>query len=78
MSGVSESKERATIELPRDLESRIDRRRREAGFDSIDSYVQFVLEQVLRAVETVDSEGEPVDPSGSDDVRETLRELGYL
>ena len=75
---MSESKERATIELPRDLEARIDRRRREAGFDSIDSYAQFVLEQVLRAVQSVDSEDDRADTTGSADVRETLRELGYL
>lgn len=66
------------MSLPSDLETRIDRRRKRVGFKSVDEYVAFVLEQVLRTVEAQEGDVCQVDPVDTADVREQLRELGYL
>lgn len=68
------AKESITIKLPYELAGKLSKKIGEAGFDTITSYVVYVLEQVL--AETSGQE----DSSEDDDkeVRERLKKLGYL
>lgn len=73
-----DSGNRLRVDVPSDLEERIERHRRRAGFDSSEEYVAFVLEQILRALETPEPERDRVESADSDDLRAKLEELGYL
>ncbi len=60
--------------LPADLYSRIEQRARATNFGSVEEYVTFVLEEVLKEEddEAVFSEEE------EEEVKKRLRDLGYL
>ena len=73
MSEVSE--EKVAIEIPRRLYEQIEKRVEESGgeFKSVEEYVVFVLEEVLR------EEGEEVfTPEEEEEIKKRLRALGYL
>ena len=69
--------DRAPVELPERVLSRVERRVERTDFGSASAYVTFVLEEVLASVETGDDldDAETVD---EDEVRDRLRSLGYL
>lgn len=69
----SEEKNKAVF-LSADLYSRIEQRVRDTGFDSVEEYVTFVLEEVLKEEdeETVFSKEE------EEEVKKRLKDLGYL
>lgn len=67
-----------TVELPDELVARIERRRRQTGFESVEEYVTFVLEQVLRSGDSEVPEEEESQPVDSEEVRKKLEALGYL
>lgn len=68
-----EEKNKAVF-LPDDLYRRIEERVRATGFGSVEEYVTFVLEEVLKEEdeETVFSKEE------EEEVKKRLRDLGYL
>ena len=73
MSEVGE--EKVAIEIPRRLYEQIEKRVEESGgeFKSVEEYVVFVLEEVLR------EEGEEVfTPEEEEEIKKRLRALGYL
>jgi len=64
------------VELPSETVSRIEERVRYTEFESVESYVSFVLEQVLRQVDADGADREEaVDQT---EVEDRLRSLGYL
>jgi len=73
---VSEvGEEKVAIEIPRRLYEQIEKRVEESGgeFKSVEEYVVFVLEEVLR------EEGEEVfTPEEEEEIKRRLRALGYL
>jgi len=63
------------VELPASVVSRVEARLPRSDFDSVDEYVEYVLEDLLYHLET-EREDDPVDEP--DDLEERLRSLGYL
>jgi len=71
---MKEEQERKTISLPGELYARIEQRVAGTEFHSVDEYVNFVLEEVLK-------EEEPETTFSKEDekeVKKRLKSLGYL
>jgi len=74
------------VTVPDRLRQKIERRLPETDFGSVDEYVVFVLDSVLREIDEDDADGddEPVGDvsesavSGDEAVQERLESLGYL
>lgn len=65
-----------TVSLPADVVDRVEDRVPHSGFDSVDAYVTYVLEEVLARAESHESDqSATVD---EEEVEERLRSLGYL
>ena len=69
------AEEDINIKLPYKLAGKISKKIKEAGFDTITSYVVYVLEQALSSD---DSEEDAYGKEEEKNVRERLKELGYL
>jgi len=73
---MSKEQESKAVSLSAELYGRIEERVRETGFGSVDEYVTFVLEEVLK------EEGEETEAVFSkeeeEEVKKRLRSLGYL
>ena len=69
------SKESKDVSLPAELYGRIEERVKATGFGSVDEYVIFVLEEVLKDEE---EEGEAYSKEDEVEVRKRLKALGYL
>jgi Arc/MetJ-type ribon-helix-helix transcriptional regulator len=69
------SKESKDVSLPAELYGRIEERVKATGFGSVDKYVIFVLEEVLKDEE---EEGEAYSKEDEAEVRKRLKALGYL
>ena len=68
-------KEDIPIKIPYKLAGKLSKKIKEAGFDTITSYVVYVLEQALSSD---DSEEDTYGEEEEKNVRERLKELGYL
>ena len=73
---MSKEQESKAVSLSAELYGRIEERVRDTGFGSVDEYVTFVLEEVLK------EEGEETEVAFSkeeeEEVKKRLRALGYL
>jgi predicted DNA-binding protein len=66
-----EQKSRA-VSLPAELYSRVEERAKSTGFSSIEDYVVFILEEVIK------DEGEVIiNKEDEEEVKRRLRALGY-
>ena len=65
--------EEITIKIPTELAGKLAARMEEAGFDKLTEYITFILNQVLEGEEEI-----PEDENEEKEVREKLKELGYL
>ena len=63
------------VYLPDQLYGKIEQRIPNTEFRSVDGYVAFVLEEVLKEVE---EEGKIYSKEEEEEVKKRLRELGYL
>lgn len=64
-----------TISIPSTLAGKLTSRMDEAGFDSLTSYVEFVLEQIIEE----ETQSNDVDHEAEESaVRERLKSMGYL
>jgi hypothetical protein len=70
------SDEKKAVFLPATLYDRIEERARATGFGSVEEYVTFVLEEVLR--EEDEEEERPFSKEEEEEVKKRLRALGYL
>jgi hypothetical protein len=72
---MSKEQEAKAVQISADLYGRIEERLANAGFSSVDEYVTFVLEEVLR-----DDEEDTVafSKEEEEEVKKRLRALGYL
>ena len=70
------SKEKyVNIPIPKSIVEKIEKRIKQTDFDSVSSYVSYVLEEIL----SDDEEEEPVFSKEDEErVKERLRALGYL
>ena len=67
--------EKKAVLLPAELYNRVEERAKATGFGSVEEYVSFVLEEVLRE----DEEAEKAfSPEEEEEVKKRLRALGYL
>jgi len=71
---MKSEEKKQTLSLPPELYQRIEERVRATGFESVDEYVIFVLEEVLRE----DEEGTVLSEQEDEEVKKRLRSLGYL
>ncbi|MBU0979336.1 MAG: CopG family transcriptional regulator [Nanoarchaeota archaeon] len=67
-----------TISLPKVLAEKIKKRIEGTGFNSVSSYVTYVMRQVLSNVESQDKPKEAFSEQDEKKVKERLRSLGYL
>ena len=68
-----------TISLPKPLFEKIKKRCEGTGFNSVSSYVTYVMRQVLSRAESSDKKNdEPFSEEDEKKVKERLRSLGYL
>jgi Arc/MetJ-type ribon-helix-helix transcriptional regulator len=75
-----------TVEIPERTVRDISQRLTWTAFNSVDGYVAFALDQLLREIDRQDeqpharedSDGEPADDSTDEEVADRLESLGYL
>ncbi len=70
-------KKYTTVSIPKPLAKKIKKRMEGTGFNSISSYVTYVLRQVISSIEEEESE-ESFSEEDEEKVKERLRALGYL
>ena len=69
---MKEERKSKAVSLPTELYSRIEERAKSTGFNSIDDYVVFILEEVIK------DEGEVViSKEDEEEVKRRLKALGY-
>jgi len=66
-----------TISIPKPLAEKIKERCKGTGFNSVSSYVTYVLRQVLSNVEAKENK-EAFSKEDEEKVKERLRGLGYI
>jgi len=74
---MSEEKKYTTVSIPVQLAKKIEERIKDTGFNSVSSYVTYVLREVLSSLEEEKKE-EVFTKEEEEKVKERLRALGYL
>ncbi|MBE9573142.1 MAG: CopG family transcriptional regulator [Proteobacteria bacterium] len=71
---MKEKGEKKTVFLPAELYSKVEERVKATNFGSVDEYVEFVLEEVVK-----EDEGEKAFSEEEEkEVKKRLKDLGYL
>ena len=70
------SSEMKNVPIPAELYDAIDQRVKETEFTSVEEYVTFVLEEVLK--DDDDEDEIAFSPEDEEEVKKRLRALGYL
>ncbi|MFC1848235.1 CopG family transcriptional regulator [Chloroflexota bacterium] len=65
-----------TVAIPAELYEKIEERVRATGFSSIEEYVTFVLEEILK--DDDEEDGAAFSKEEEEEVKKRLRALGYL
>ena len=73
---MKKEQESKSVLLPAELYGRIEERVKATGFGSVDEYVMFVLEEVLK--EEGEEEGRAFSKEDEEEVKKRLKALGYL
>ena len=71
---MKEKGEKKTVFLPAELYSRVEKRVKATDFGSVDEYVEFVLEEVVKEEE----EERTFSEEEEKEVKKRLKDLGYL
>ncbi|HDM23023.1 MAG TPA: CopG family transcriptional regulator [Methanomicrobia archaeon] len=74
---MPEEKKYTTVSIPVQLAKKIEERIKDTGFNSVSSYVTYVLREVLSSLEEEKKE-EVFTKEEEEKVKERLRALGYL
>jgi Arc/MetJ-type ribon-helix-helix transcriptional regulator len=74
---MTEEKKYTTISIPTPLAEKIKKRIEGTGFNSLSSYVTYVLREVISNVEE-DENDEAFSKEDEEKVKDRLRALGYL
>ncbi|ADI31600.1 CopG family transcriptional regulator [Staphylothermus hellenicus] len=72
---MAEEEVSVKISIPKTLYEKITREAKDAGFNNIEEFIIYVLEQL---VETSSVEGETMSKEDEEKVKERLRALGYI
>jgi len=79
MSDLNESTNLTTVSIPRPLADKIKKRCEGTGFNSVSSYVTYVLRQILSNTEMQEEKvEEPFTEQDEQKVKARLKSLGYL
>ena len=70
-----EKEEKKAVLLPAELYSRVEERVKDTDFGSVDEYVEFVLEEVVKEEE---KEEKAFSEEEEKEVKKRLKDLGYL
>ena len=73
---MRKEKETKAVSLSAELYGRIEERARDTGFGSVEEYVTFVLEEVLK--DEGEETGVAFTKEEEEEVKKRLRSLGYL
>ena len=73
---MKREQESRRVTLPAELYNRIVERVKATGFGSVDEYVIFVLEEILK--EDGEEEGRAFSKEDEEEVKKRLKALGYL
>ncbi len=71
---MKEKEEKKAVFLPAELYGEIEKRVSATDFGSVDEYVKFVLEEVVRE----EGEEKPFSEEEEKEVKRRLKDLGYL
>jgi Arc/MetJ-type ribon-helix-helix transcriptional regulator len=71
---MKEKREKKTVFLTAELYSKVEERVKAADFSSVDEYVEFVLEEILKEEE----EERAFSEEEEEMVKKRLKDLGYL
>lgn len=74
---MTKERKSKSVTFPADLYARIEERVKDGGFDSVDEYVIFVMEEVLKD-EGEEEEGRAFSDEEDKEVKRRLKALGYL
>jgi len=66
-----------TVSIPKPLAKKVKKRMEGTGFNSMSSYVTYVLRQVISSMEE-EEQAEEFSEKDEEKVKERLRALGYL
>ena len=69
---MHEEQKSKAVSLPTELYSRIEERAKSTGFDSMDDYIAFILEEVIKDEAEAD-----IGKEDEAEVKRRLRSLGY-
>jgi hypothetical protein len=70
---MTDQRKGKVVNLPADLYDRIDQRARSTGFGSVEEYVTFVMEEVLK-----EDDSQPAfSKEDEEEVKKRLKALGY-
>ena len=72
---MSKEQERKSVSLPAELYSQIEERVKASEFGSVEEYVTFVMEEVLKDEE---AEEQVYSEEDEEEVKKRLKALGYL
>lgn len=68
-----------TISIPAELAEKLKKRAKSTGFNSLSSYIIYILRQVLSNIETDEkTKKDSFTKEGEKEIRSKLRKLGYL
>ncbi len=70
-------KDYTTVSIPKPLAKKVKKRMEGTGFNSMSSYVTYVLRQVISSMEE-EEQTEEFSEEDEEKVKERLRALGYL
>ena len=77
MTGEKETNKYTTISIPTPLAGKIKKRIEGTGFNSLSSYVTYVLREVISNIED-DEQDDAFSKEDEEKVKKRLRALGYL
>ena len=72
---MSDDKKYTTVSIPTPLFKKIEERIKDTGFNSVSSYVTYVLREIISDDE---SDDEPFSKDDEERIKARLRALGYL
>ena len=67
-----------TITIPTPLADKLKKRIEGTGFNSLSSYVTYILRQVISSIEIEKQKKEEFSKEDEENIKERLRGLGYL
>lgn len=76
MSGGVGMEEKRIVRIPADIYEEIEKRLSEYGFDTVDEYVTFVLQELI--YEEKGDEGPVFSEEEEEKIKKRLRDLGYI